>query len=94
MSCVSWSKKKIFYHRYIGFLFGLIELAFGAPDNLDHIVECSSSGTSTMLSSEDLVEATLDEENSHQSSSDPLSPSAVDFSDEEGESDMSSDDLN
>lgn len=44
-----------------------------------------------MLSSTDFVETTLDEENSHQSSNDPLSPSAHGSSEEEGDSDMSSD---
>ncbi|RZC32095.1 transcription factor Dp-1 [Asbolus verrucosus] len=67
------------------------QLAFGAADEMDNLIESEVPGTSTMLTTEDFVEATLDEENSHQSSSDPLSPCAQDFSDEEADSDMSSD---
>lgn len=72
-------------------IFQFAELAFGLPTELDSLLETDGAGTSSMLSTEDLVETTLDEENSHQSSSDPLSPSAHDFSDDEGDSDMSSD---
>ena len=67
------------------------ELAFGASDETDKLLETDTPCTSSMLTTEDFVETTLDEENSHQSSSDPLSPGAPDFSDEEGDSDMSSD---
>lgn len=45
-----------------------------------------------LLNAEDLVEAQLDDDNSRQSSSyDPLSPTVHDYSDEEGDTDMSSD---
>ncbi|KAJ3655009.1 hypothetical protein Zmor_014156 [Zophobas morio] len=67
------------------------QLAFGASDETDKLLETDTPCTSSMLTTEDFVETTLDEENSHQSSSDPLSPGAPDFSDEEGDSDMSSD---
>lgn len=52
----------------------------------------TSVATNSMLPIDELVEATLDEDNSMQSSScDPLSPSGVDYSDDDVESDMSSD---
>lgn len=57
---------------------------------MESLLDAEVPGTSAMLSAE-FVETTLDEENSHQSSSDPLSPSAHDSSEEEGDSDMSSD---
>ncbi|EFA02984.2 transcription factor Dp-1 [Tribolium castaneum] len=66
------------------------QLAFGAADETEALLDVEAPGTSSMLT-EDFVETTLDEENSHQSSSDPLSPGAPDFSDDEGDSDMSSD---
>ncbi|KAF5306348.1 hypothetical protein FQR65_LT07372 [Abscondita terminalis] len=72
----------------------VIQLANKSADQIEEIWECSGPGPSTvpLLNAEDYVEAQLDEENSLQSSSfDPLSPTNQDFSDEEGESDMSSD---
>lgn len=71
-----------------------LELAFGTTDENESLLDTDAPSTSSMLT-EDFVETTLDEENSHQSSSDPLSPCAADFSEDEGDSDMSSDiDLN
>jgi hypothetical protein len=67
------------------------QLAFGTTDETDNLLESETPGTSAMLTTEDFVETTLDEENSHQSSSDPLSPCVPDFSDDEADSDMSSD---
>lgn len=78
------------------------ELANGTPDPIQDILDSAGPGPSMCLnlndplsSVDDLVETQLDEENSRQSSSfNPLSPSAPEFTDEEGDSDLSSDDLN
>ncbi|KAG5878442.1 hypothetical protein JTB14_027493 [Gonioctena quinquepunctata] len=75
----------------------LEKIATGKPNTLDTILAAATAGSSSfsMLNADEFVETALDEENSRQSSScDPLSPSAQDFSDEEVESDLSSDDLN
>jgi hypothetical protein len=77
--------------RYSNLCFCIPELAFGTTDETDNLLESETPGTSAMLTTEDFVETTLDEENSHQSSSDPLSPCVPDFSDDEADSDMSSD---
>ncbi|XP_023013729.1 transcription factor Dp [Leptinotarsa decemlineata] len=72
----------------------LEKIATGKPHSLDFILTAATMGSNSlsMLNVEEFVETTLDEENSRQSSScDPLSPSAQDFSDEEVESDLSSD---
>ncbi|KAK4880053.1 hypothetical protein RN001_008199 [Aquatica leii] len=72
----------------------VIQLANKSPDQIEEILETNCPGPSTvpLLNAEDYVETQLDEENSLQSSSfDPSSPTNQDFSDEEGESDMSSD---
>lgn len=67
----------------------------GSLNNIEDQLISSSPGPSNVtLSAEDLVEAQLDEDNSRQSSScDPLSPSTH-YSDDDGDSDMSSDDIN
>lgn len=57
-------------------------------------MESDAAGPSnvSLLNVEDLVETQIDEDNSLQSSNyDPLSPNHQDFTDEEGESDLSSD---
>lgn len=72
-----------------------LELAAGSPDPLDEILHLTGQGSSNMCGAEELVETSLGEgEMSHQSSlSDPLSPTVVDYSDDDPdqESDMSSD---
>ncbi|KAI4465553.1 transcription factor dp [Holotrichia oblita] len=67
----------------------------GSLDNIeDHLISSGPGPSNASLSAEDLVETQLDEENSRQSSScDPLSPSTH-YSDDDGDSDMSSDDIN
>lgn len=67
----------------------------GSLDNMeDHLISLGPGPSNASLSAEDLVEAHLDEDNSRQSSScDPLSPSTH-YSDDDGDSDMSSDDIN
>lgn len=70
------------------------EIATGQQTSLDTILEAARAGSSSMsnLNADDFVEATLDEENSRQSSScDAMSPGGVDFSDDEVDTDMSSD---
>ncbi|CAG9863432.1 unnamed protein product [Phyllotreta striolata] len=71
----------------------LDKIANGRQHSLDNVLEEARAGTSfSMLSAEEFVETQLDEENSRQSSSfDPLSPSPQDFSEEDVESDLSSD---
>ncbi|XP_056642442.1 transcription factor Dp-1 [Diorhabda carinulata] len=72
----------------------LDKIANGRPHSYDSFLEESSAGTSSfsVLNPDELVEARLDEDNSRQSSSfDPLSPSPQDYSEEEAESDISSD---
>lgn len=60
----------------------------------EHLISSGPGPSNASLSAEDLVETQLDEDNSRQSSScDPLSPSTH-YSDEDGDSDMSSDDIN
>lgn len=59
------------------------------------MLESGGAGPSSSYSSEDMVETQLDEENSRQSSScDPLSPCAPDYSEDEGDSDISSEEMN
>ncbi|CAH1971618.1 unnamed protein product [Acanthoscelides obtectus] len=59
---------------------------------LETILEVAKAGNTSIITADDYVEATLDEENSRQSSSfDAMSPSAVEYSDEDVDSDMSSD---
>lgn len=71
------------------------KLATGSKDPLEDLLESTSASTSSMPHMSDFVEATLEEDNSRQSSSnDPLSPIAVDYSDDEVDSDLSSDELN
>ncbi|KRT86239.1 hypothetical protein AMK59_2521 [Oryctes borbonicus] len=67
----------------------------GSLNNIeDQLISSSPGPSNATLSAEDLVEAQLDEDNSRQSSScDPLSPSTH-YSDDDGDSDMSSDDIN
>lgn len=70
------------------------EIATGRSNSLDNILESNGAGTSamSMLTAEEYVETTLDEDNSRQSSScDPLSPNGAEFSDDEVDSDLSSD---
>ncbi|CAH1098848.1 unnamed protein product [Psylliodes chrysocephalus] len=72
----------------------LEKIANGRPHSLDNILEEARAGTSSisMINAEEFVETHLDEDNSRQSSSfDPLSPSPQEFSEEEPESDLSSD---
>ncbi|CAG9768656.1 unnamed protein product [Ceutorhynchus assimilis] len=70
------------------------KLAMGSKNPLEDLLDSGSASTSSMPQMSDFVETTLEEENSRQSSSnDPMSP-AVEFSDEEVDSELSSDDLN
>lgn len=71
-------------------------LGTGSKDPLEHILESSSASCSTMPHMSDFVEATLEEENSRQSSTnDPeMSPAQQDYSEDEADSDLDSDDLN
>lgn len=77
-------------------------MATGQDDYLQQILESAGPGPSVCLGMDDplstldeVLDSQLDEENSHQSSSfNPLSPSAPEFTDEEGDSDLSSDELN
>ncbi|XP_028137849.1 transcription factor Dp-1 isoform X1 [Diabrotica virgifera virgifera] len=66
----------------------------GTHHSLEQLLDEANAGTSSlsMLNADEFVEARLDEENSRQSSSfDPLSPSPHEFSEDEAESDISSD---
>ncbi|KAL1512961.1 hypothetical protein ABEB36_002457 [Hypothenemus hampei] len=69
-------------------------LASGCKEPLDELLEASGASTSSMPHLSEFVETTLEEdENSHQSSSiEAMSPLALDYSEEEGESDVDSDD--
>ncbi|CAG9823489.1 unnamed protein product [Phaedon cochleariae] len=69
----------------------LEKIATGQPTAVDEIIDGARAGSSAHLNAEEFLETTLDEENSRQSSSDPHSPGPHDFSDEEVESDLSSD---
>ncbi|XP_060516564.1 transcription factor Dp-1 isoform X2 [Cylas formicarius] len=73
------------------------KLATGNKDPLEDLLNTTRASTSSMSHTlEEFVETSLEEENSRQSSSnDPMSPTAADYSDEDVDSDMSSDnDLN
>lgn len=68
----------------------VVQLANGQAQS--DVESMDDSGASSSMLLEDLVETTMDEENSRQSSScDPLSPCGDEYSDEENESDLSSD---
>ncbi|XP_066258707.1 transcription factor Dp-1 isoform X1 [Euwallacea similis] len=68
-------------------------LATGSKDRLEDLLQSATAGCSSMS---DFVEATLEEDNSRHSSNNDLemSPAAQDYSEEEAESDLDSDDLN
>ncbi|KAF7287076.1 hypothetical protein GWI33_002458 [Rhynchophorus ferrugineus] len=71
------------------------KIASGSKDAVEELLESPNASTSAMTQISDFVETTLDEDNSRPSSSnDPLSPLAVDYSEDEVDSDMSSDELN
>ncbi|XP_019772787.1 transcription factor Dp-1 isoform X2 [Dendroctonus ponderosae] len=72
-------------------------LASGSKNPLDDLLGSGCASTSSMGPTSDFVEATLDEENSRQSTTsgnDPMSPLALEYSDEDVDSDLSSEDLN
>lgn len=67
-------------------MMNILDIASGKSNTFPG-TSSSSSGNA-----DEFVETTLDEDNSHQSFNfDPLSPSAPEFSDDEGDSEMSSD---
>lgn len=73
----------------------IVELANGTGNEIDDILESTGAGSSnTNFINENLVSGHLDEENSRQSSCEALSPNVQDYSEDEGDSDISSDDLN
>lgn len=68
-------------------------MASGSKTPLDDLLGSGCASTSSMGPMSDFVEATL-EDNSRQSSSDPMSPLVLEYSDDEADSDLSSEDLN
>lgn len=89
LSCRFKLKKK--------YCFSILELANGTGDQINDILSSTEAGPSsvgTSFLSDDLVSSQLDEDNSRQSSCDPLSPNVGDYSEDEGDSDTSSDDMN
>ena len=70
------------------------EIAIGATEVIDEMLNESGQGSSLSTSVDDFGESHMDEDNSCQSSGfDPTSPS-IHFSDDDGDSEVSSEDLN
>lgn len=71
-----------------------IEIAVGTKEAIDEMLNESGQGSSLSTSVDDFGESQMDEDNSCQSSGfDPASPS-IHFSDDDGDSEVSSEDLN